>query len=157
MTCPRCFAKLDDARGICPDCGVNLYRNVSGIVKTSVVMISAGDDCGFYDSVQEVPEGLRKQLIESTASHNSGTIVIADRAGKEQLTQVLARRDSMRERAKAKADHADVPASTLPDSARLDSESDAPAARHLAWIAWAAFILILALAAIVSAFFGLRW
>jgi len=157
MTCPRCFAKLDEARGICPDCGVNLYRNVSGIVKTSVVMISAGDDCGFYDSVQEVPEGLRKRLIESTASQNSGTIVIADRAGKEQLTQVLARRDSMRERAKTKPDDADVPASTPPDSGRLDSGSQPRDARHFAWIAWAAFVLILVLAALISAYFGLRW
>ena len=96
MTCPRCSSRLDDARGVCPECGVNLYHNVSGIVKTSAVMIATGEESGFYDSMQEVPERLRKQLIESTASQNSGTIVIADRAGKEQLTQVLARRESVR-------------------------------------------------------------
>jgi hypothetical protein len=44
MTCPKCFSRLDGPRGVCPECGVSLYHNVSGIVKTSVVMISAGDE-----------------------------------------------------------------------------------------------------------------
>jgi hypothetical protein len=154
MTCPRCFSRLDDVRGICPECGVNLYRNVSGIVKTSAVMISTRDENGFYDSVQEVPERLRKQLLETTASQNSGTIVIADRAGKEQLTQVLARREAIRERGLAKptAANADADANDDAPSALPDGE-----ARRYAWIAWAAFVLILVLAAGISAFFGLRW
>ena len=69
-------------------------NNISGVLKTTAVMISAGGEESFYQSVQDVPEPLRRQLIESTASENSGTIVIADRAGKEQLTQVLGRRES---------------------------------------------------------------
>jgi hypothetical protein len=134
---------------------VSLYHNVSGIVKTSVVMISAGDENMFYDSVQDVPEVLRKQLIETTASANSGTIVIADRAGKEQLTQVLARRDLLRERnremtpAKAQRpeEHQTAPASPKDDHSW----------RGLPWIAWAGFGLVLAAAAGISAFFGLHW
>ena len=76
---------------------MRLLRNVSGIVKTSVVMISAGGEDALYRSVHDVPEPLRKQLMETTAGDNSGTIVIADRAGKEQLTQILARREANRE------------------------------------------------------------
>lgn len=67
-------------------------RNISGVIRTSAVLISAGKKGGVYRSVQEVPEPLRTQLILTTASQNSGTIVIADRAGKEQLTKVLAQR-----------------------------------------------------------------
>ncbi len=149
MTCPKCFSQLDGPRDVCPECGVSLYHNVSGIVKTSVVMISAGQENVFYDSVQEVPEGLRKQLIETTASANSGTIVIADRAGKEQLTQVLARRDSRRDRER----EMNIGPSQV-DSASPEDESRW---RRLPWLAWAGFGLVLAMAAAVSAFFGLRW
>jgi hypothetical protein len=134
---------------------VSLYHNVSGIVKTSVVMISAGDENVFYDSVQDVPERLRKQLIETTASANSGTIVIADRAGKEQLTQVLARRDLMRERnlgvAPAIAQRLEEPQIT---PASLEGDHSW---RGLPWIAWAGFGVVLAAAAGISAFFGLHW
>lgn len=149
MTCPKCFSQLDGPRSVCPQCGVSLHHNVSGIVKTSVVMISAGQENVFYDSVQEVPERLRKQLIETTASANSGTIVIADRAGKEQLTQVLARRDSRRDRQREMNIGAAQVDSTNP--------GDGPRLRRLPWLAWAGFGLVLAMAAAVSAFFGLRW
>jgi len=145
MTCPQCFSQLDRTPRVCPECGVNLYRNVSGIMKTSAVMISAGGEDSFYDSVQEVPERLRKQLMETTASANSGTIVIADRAGKEQLTQVLARRHSRRERSRPKAAQSDA-----------DEQPVSPA-RRFSWLAWGAFALILLLSAGISAFFGLRW
>src|SRR6202163_1287175 len=94
MTCPKCHFEFDSAAALCPQCGIRLLRNVSGVMKTSAVMIAAGAERGFYRSVQDVPEPLRTQLLEITTSSNSGTIVIADRAGKEQLTQVLARRES---------------------------------------------------------------
>jgi hypothetical protein len=44
--------------------------------------------------VQEVPEPLRTKLLASTKSANSGTIVIADRAGKEQITHIVGRREA---------------------------------------------------------------
>ena len=93
MTCPRCHADFETRSSSCPECGVRLVRNVSGVIKTSAVMIAAAGEQGFYRSVQEVPEPLRTQLLETTSSANSGTIVIADRAGKEQITQVMARRE----------------------------------------------------------------
>src|SRR4030081_3133673 len=97
MTCPKCHFEFENPGSACPQCGVRLLRNVSGVMKTSTVMIAVGAGHGFYRSVQDVPEPLRTQLLEITASPNSGTIVIADRAGKEQLTQVMARRELSRE------------------------------------------------------------
>jgi hypothetical protein len=155
MTCPRCHSEIDPANKRCPECGTGLYRNVSGIIRTSAVMISAGGTESFYHSVHEVPERLRKQLLETTAGDNAGTIVIADRAGKEQLTQALARRESA-------AKSPDISDFSLPEppAAMLELPSAIPAETwlgRLPWIAWAGFFAVLAGAAAFSAFFGVRW
>src|ERR1700749_2271038 len=98
MICPHCQTELETALPHCPECGVRIVRKVSGVVKTSTVMIAAGDEHSFYRSVQEVPETLRRRLIKTTNSENSGMIVIADRAGKEHWTEVVARREAERTR-----------------------------------------------------------
>jgi hypothetical protein len=146
MTCPRCHSEFDSLGDVCPECGVNLMRNVSGVMKTSAVLISAGGARGFYNSVKDVPEPLRAQLLETTSSENSGTIVIADRAGKEQLTQALARREAVREA---------VP--PPPPSAEDLATPTAPQTGRLEWLAWAGLLLVLAIAAIASAIFYLHW
>ena len=145
MTCPKCHSEFNGHAGICPECGVSLLRNVSGVMKTSVVMISAGGERGFYRSVQDVPEPLRKQLLETTTSHNSGTIVIADRAGKEQITQVLARRE-------ANTGH-----DPLPPTVEAEIEAVPARAHRVAWLAWAGMALVLVLAVIFALFFELHW
>lgn len=142
MICPKCHSEFDNTDGVCPECGVRFLRNVSGVMKTSAVMIAAGGERGFYRSVQDVPEPLRTQLLETTASPNSGIIVIADRAGKEQLTQVMARREAGRA-ATPQAPVAKTPAAPPPD--------------RYAPLAWAAFVLILVLAAILFAIFRTDW
>jgi hypothetical protein len=114
-------------------------------MKTSAVLIAARGERGFYNSVKDVPEPLRTQLIETTASRNSGIIVIADRAGKEQLTQAMARREAGRESRAQIAEAADAPETTGPRGF--------PRAQ---WLAWVGFVLVLMLAAIVSALFYLR-
>ena len=144
MTCPKCHSEFNDWDGVCPECGVRLLRNISGVVKTSAVMIAARGDRGFYRSVQDVPEPLRTQLLETTTSLNSGTIVIADRAGKEQLTQVMARRES-------RSEGMTHPAVTF-DKAQ-DAEPARPSMARLPWLAWAGFGVVLLLAAIVFAIF----
>jgi len=58
-------------------------------VKSSAVLIAAGKKTRVYKSVDEVPSGLRKRLIESTNSINSGTILIANRAGRERILDAL--------------------------------------------------------------------
>jgi hypothetical protein len=110
-------------------------------MKTSAVMIAAGTERGFYRSVQDVPEPLRTQLLEITASPNSGTIVIADRAGKEQLTQVMARRESNRE----------------PGPEPAPGAPAKPPVARLPWLAWAGLLLVLVLAAVIWAIFQLHW
>ena len=145
MTCPKCHSEFNGDAGICPECGVSLLRNVSGVMKTSVVMISAGGERGFYRSVQDVPEPLRKQLLETTTSLNSGTIVIADRAGKEQITQVLARRDANAE--------PDPP----PPTVEAEIEAVPVGTPRIAWLAWAGMALVLVLAVIFALFFELHW
>jgi hypothetical protein len=113
-------------------------------MKTSAVMIAAAGERGFYRSVQEVPEPLRTQLLEITASANSGTIVIADRAGKEQITQVIGRRQAAaRERAPA------APASP--------AKREWPA-RFLgvSWILWAGIVLLLGASGIIVGVFAIH-
>ena len=106
-------------------------------------MIAARGEQGFYHSVQDVPEPLRTQLIRTTTSPNSGTIVIADRAGKEQLTNALSRRQNgFPEPAAA----ADAPAFA---SVTRNQES--------VWLPWAALALVLILAIICWMLFSLHW
>ncbi len=142
MTCPRCHCELKGLHDVCPDCGIRLMRSVSGVIKTSAVMIACGRERGFYHSVQEVPEPLRTQLLETTTSMNSGTIVIADRAGKERLTQAMARRAS---------------AQTRKPEPRADTEEEVREDPRSHRIAWAGLALVLLLAAAASAFFYLHW
>jgi hypothetical protein len=145
MTCPRCQSEFAEADSVCPECGIHLLHNVSGVMKTSAVMISAHGEQGFYRSVQDVPEPLRTQLLETTTSSNSGVIVIADRAGKEQLTQVLARREA----------GSDAVLKELPQQ-----KQEAPAlsiAARLPWLAWAGFVVVLVLSAIIFALFQMHW
>lgn len=144
MTCPRCHSELEGEWNICPECGVTLVRNLSGVMKTSAVLIAAGGEPEFYSSVKDVPEPLRTQLLETTTSPNSGTIVIADRAGKEQLTQAMARREA----ARACAVEPDADSSGAESSHHL---------LHKSWLAWAGSVLILVLAALIAAFFYFRW
>ena len=145
MTCPKCHSELEPESGVCPECGIRLLRNVSGVMKTSVVMIAARGGQGFYHSVHDVPEPLRTQLLETTGSRNAGTIVIADRAGKEQLSQALSRRESRREASSSKQ----------PDAQALEFPQAGQRARF-PWIAWAGLTLVLVAAAVVAALFYLR-
>jgi|SRR5579883_2174632 len=142
MTCPRCQASLDGSPLECPECHLRLRRNVSGVMKTSAVMIASGRESGFYRSVQEVPEPLRTRLQETTTGANAGTILIADRAGKERLTEAYARRE-----ASAKA----ALAAPAAEAQAGEGISRAP------WLKWAALFLVLAFTAIIAAIFGIRW
>jgi hypothetical protein len=147
MTCPKCYAEFESGPGVCPECGVQLLRNVSGMVKTSAVMISAAGEKGFYRSVRDVPEGLRQQLLRVTAGENAGTIVIADQAGKEQLTQIVARRDAAAGRP-AKA------AAAAPDPVPVGSRGLPRVLRS--WVFWAGVALVMGSAGIVTAVFTMR-
>lgn len=149
MTCPRCHSEIESESGVCPECGIGLLRNVSGVMKTSAVMIAARGERGFYHSVHDVPEPLRTQLLESTGSRNAGTIVIADRAGKEQLSQAMSRRESMRKTTREAS-------SSKQAEAHTPELSDGRRHPRFSWIAWAGLALVLMAAAVVAALFYLR-
>jgi DNA-directed RNA polymerase subunit RPC12/RpoP len=138
VICPHCSFDFETPAAHCPECGVRIVRKVTGVVKTSTVMIAAGNQSRFYRSVQEVPEPMRRRLIETTNGENSGMIVIADRAGREQWTDVVARRETV-----------PVQASPLP-------ESTTPAPHRfagLSWVAWAGILLFLGACAMIAAVF----
>lgn len=69
----------------CPRCGATIIRMESGVVKTSAVFIASDGVSSVYPSLRDVPEPLRRRLVESTSGRNSGTILIADRRGKEEI------------------------------------------------------------------------
>ena len=58
-------------------------------IRTSTIFISQGNRNEVYGSLEEVPADLRGKLLESTTGVNSATIVIADRAGREQIVRAL--------------------------------------------------------------------
>jgi hypothetical protein len=144
MICPHCQLEFETAASHCPECGVRIVRKISGVVRTSTVMIAAGDEHTFYRSVQEVPETLRRRLIETTNSENSGMIVIADRAGKQHWTEVVARREAERKQAIAPACDIQEPAPAV----------SAQGVAGLSWAAWAGILLFLGASATAASVFG---
>jgi hypothetical protein len=82
MICPQCRKNFEGSA--CPHCGA-----VKGIVKTSTILISAGEKQNIYRSVDEVPESLKQQLVKSTSGLNSATIVIADREGRKEIAKAI--------------------------------------------------------------------
>ena len=145
MICPQCQFEFEEAATHCPECGVRILRKVSGIVKTSAVMIAAGDEHTFYRSVQEVPEALRRTLIETTNSENSGMIVIADRAGREQWTEIIAQREAQQAQS--------APPAISPPS--LEPTPSTSGFAGLSWTAWAGILLFLAAAALIASVFNI--
>jgi hypothetical protein len=121
-------------------------------MKTSAVMIATGGEKGFYRSVTDVPEDLRQTLLRVTAGENSGTIVIADRAGREQMTRIVARREGAAGRS------AGVRAGRKPGHVIAGSFSRKNWAQLAnSWVFWAGLFLLFGSAGVVAAVFTLHW
>jgi hypothetical protein len=88
MTCTRCRKKFAEEAARCPHCG-EANRASSGVVQTSVVLISAGGSDLIYRTVEEVPTNLRNKLIRFTNGANSATILIADRRGRKEVAKAM--------------------------------------------------------------------
>ena len=140
MICPHCQFEFDAPAAHCPECGIRIIRKISGMVKTATIVIGTGRENNFYRSVQDVPESLRRRLIESTNSENSGMIVIADRAGKEQWTEIIAHREAREAQA------------SLPEPVSEGDSAPTPAYAFigLSWSAWAGILLFLAAGAMIA-------
>jgi len=90
MNCRRCGRKFDADEGLaCPYCGAARAAAKSGVMKSSTILISAGDTDAVYRSVKEVPPPLRRLLLKSTNGLNSATILIADRRGREEIARAI--------------------------------------------------------------------
>ena len=90
MNCRRCGKKFEAAEGpICPYCGAARATAKSGVMKSSTILISAGETDAVYRSVREVPPPLRRKLLKSTNGLNSATILIADRRGREEIARAI--------------------------------------------------------------------
>ncbi len=57
--------------------------------KTSTIFIARGERTHVYRSVEEIPPALRRKLQQTTRGINSGTILIADRRGRQELLRAL--------------------------------------------------------------------
>jgi hypothetical protein len=88
MNCSRCRKKYSQDAGRCPHCGEPNPEN-SGVMQTSIVVISAGREDLIFRTVEEVPSRLRGKLLRSTNGSNSATILIADRRGRKQVAKAL--------------------------------------------------------------------
>jgi hypothetical protein len=133
MICPHCEFEFDTPAAHCPECGIRIVRKIS----------ATGNENNFYRSIQDVPEPLRRQLIETTNSENSGMIVIADRAGKEQWTEIVAHREAQQ----ALAVHPEPVASVEGTTAPVRGLAG------LSWSAWAGMLLFLAAGAMIASVF----
>ena len=88
MTCRQCRKKFDDFESRCPHCGTT-HEESAGMYQTSTVLISTNGTDQVFRSVQDVPVGLRTQLLKSTNGANSATILIADRRGRKEISKAM--------------------------------------------------------------------
>jgi len=90
MNCRRCGKQFDAVEDLtCPYCGAAHAAAKSGVMKSSTILISAGQTDAVYRSVKEVPAPLRRKLLKSTNGLNSATILIADRRGREEIARAI--------------------------------------------------------------------
>ena len=102
MTCSRCGKEFDQEEAQCPHCG-QPGADVKGLFQTSTVLISSGGADLVYRSAEEIPPGLRTRLLKSTGGRNSGTILIADRRGRQEIAKTIGKLPDAAPRQFAKA------------------------------------------------------
>jgi len=57
--------------------------------KSSTIFIATGEETHVYRTVEEIPAALRRKLQQTTRGINAGTILIADKRGREELVRAL--------------------------------------------------------------------
>ena len=92
MICGKCHKRYEGGpEDACPYCGARRGEAEPGFVKTSTILISAVGGEGVYHSLEEIPATLRSELLKSTNGADSGTILIADRKGREEIARAVRR------------------------------------------------------------------
>jgi hypothetical protein len=90
MLCRRCNRRFDPGtESKCPYCGASNGTAPAGLLKASTILISAGETDAVYHDMEEVPDPLRKKLVQSTNGLNSATILIADRRGRDEVVKAI--------------------------------------------------------------------
>lgn len=69
-----------------------------GTVRTRTIFIATRGKTALYHAFEEVPVALRKKLERSTTGANSGTVLIADRRGLQELVRLGVRQREARRR-----------------------------------------------------------
>ena len=59
--------------------------------KTSTIFVATGKRTRVFQSMEAVPEGLRKRMSDNLTGPNTRTLIVADRRGREYLLRVLQR------------------------------------------------------------------
>ena len=57
--------------------------------KSSTIFIATGAELRVYRTLEEIPPGLRRKMQQTTRGVNAGTILIADKRGREELVRAL--------------------------------------------------------------------
>lgn len=58
-------------------------------IRQSTILIASGKRTNVYSSLDQVPPALKHKLMASTSGANSATILLADRAGREEIVRAL--------------------------------------------------------------------
>ncbi len=58
-------------------------------IRQSTILIASGERTSVYSSLEQVPAALKEKLLHSTSGANSATILLADRAGREEIVRAL--------------------------------------------------------------------
>lgn len=58
-------------------------------IKRTTVFISIGSKIEVFQSPEDIPPALRRQMVSSTRGMNSATILIADRGGRAEIQKIL--------------------------------------------------------------------
>lgn len=58
-------------------------------IKRTTVYISMGEKTQVFRTPEDIPDALRKHLVDSTRGMNSATILIADRGGRAEIRKIL--------------------------------------------------------------------
>jgi hypothetical protein len=96
MICKRCKGRFDPkVNEQCPHCGEQSVALASGVIKSSTIVVATAGRLSVFRSLKEVPDPLRRKLTEATTGPFSGTILIADKRGREEITRMVRRLPSL--------------------------------------------------------------
>jgi hypothetical protein len=92
MICASCRQSYEGGSGVpCPHCGEMAAKARPRFIKTSTILISKSSGKGVYRDLREIPAPLRSELLKTTNSADSATILIADRRGREEIARARQR------------------------------------------------------------------